>query len=248
MAPRWSIFKDLNQGLTDFDINMGKNQEKSMKTCPRCESMNFVSHKPAGEEFQWERCFACGYPLDLSAMINRIKTGRGNIREAIWVEAVSEKKLGWGKTFHDKALDWILNMEDYSRLSPEYEDNDLVVFGYRGSYLIFNFGHAGGYQRYLDIMKRETSIKVAIEDPVYGDFHEGSLEGIKFKLRKGCPPDEIMIGYMFNHERSRPFGVAIEKIKDRLDDHVAKCGFCKTNIEFFRGDLSKALENMGKKR
>ena len=219
-----------------------------MKTCPRCESNIFVSHKTAGEEFQWERCFACGYPLDLSAMINRIKTGRGNIREAIWVEAVSEKKLGWGRTFHDKALDWVLNMEDYSRLFPEYEDKDLVVFGYRGSYLIFNLGYSGGYHRYLDIMKRENSIKVTIEDPVYGGFQEGSLEDIKFKLRKGCPPHEIMIGYMFNHEKSHPSGVAIEGIKNKLDDHVAICDLCKITIEFFKGDLSRALDNMGKKR
>ena len=219
-----------------------------MKTCPRCESRNFISYKLAGEEFQWERCFACGYPLDLSAMINRIKTGRGNIREAIWVEAVSGKKLGWGRTFHDKALDWILNMEDYSRLFPEYEDKDLVVFGYRGSYLIFNLGYSGGYHRYLDIMKRENSIKVTIEDPVYGGFQEGTLEDIKFKLRRGCPPPDVMVAYMYNLEKSSPDGVTIREIKDKLDDHVAICDFCKTTIEFFRGDLSKALENMGKKR
>lgn len=218
-----------------------------MNTCPRCESRNFVSHKPAGEEFQWERCFACGYPFDLSAMINRLKTGRGNIREAIWMEAISGKKLGGGRTFHDKALDWILNMEDYSRLSPEYEDKDLVVFGYRGSYLIFNCGHPGGYHRYLDLMKRECSIKVAIEDPVYGGFHEGSLEDVKIKLRKGCPPDEIMIGYMFKHEKSRPSGIVIEEIKSKLDDHVATCNPCKTSIEFFRGDLSKALRDIVEK-
>src|SRR3972149_5176432 len=131
-----------------------------MKTCPRCESWNFISHKLAGEEFQWERCFSCGYPLDLSAMINRIKTGRGNIREAIWVEAVSGKKLGWGSTFHNKALDWILKMGENNILFPKLEDNDRVLLGHRDSdsYLIFTFGQSGAYHRYLNIMKREDSI------------------------------------------------------------------------------------------
>lgn len=83
---------------------------------------------------------------------------------------------------------------------------------------------------------------------MYGGSHKGSLEDIKLKLRRGCPPGEIMIGYMYNHEKSHPSGVAIEEIKNTLDDHVAKCDFCKTSIEFFRGDLSKALQDIGKKR
>jgi len=47
-----------------------------MKTCPRCESRNFVSHKPAGGEFQWEGYFACGHPLNYMILWQNVRPAR----------------------------------------------------------------------------------------------------------------------------------------------------------------------------
>lgn len=202
-----------------------------MSTCPRCETgmLDVFEEELRAYAPNHSRCLICGYPLDLSSIMARIKIERDKISQTVRMKR-DKDGLRWKTIPFKELMKEVEDAEKKEVLLPEYQGEDVVVMTDDDSnYFVFNFFNFGQYGRLGQIIRyisKKECLAPQIRDLIYGGSHF-SLGEVRRGLITGCPSlFDILLPYICHHELSLVSRVPIASISDKIESHLQTCGFC----------------------